>query len=157
VIVICDDDSFERDNLERSLRKITDIDHIIQTSSCHELIGVLREHKSNGKFPKVVFVDTLMIGTNGIDCMKLISQEFPPFPLVAVCGGATPAHIAHAFRANANVCIEKPYDSAGWDPFVESITRLLLQTHPEWSDRRRGRDAEPRDECDTANCRNNER
>lgn len=121
-ILVIDDDPQERD----ALRKILELDghHIDEAdegSSGFELYKSVRHD--------LVITDIVMPGTEGIETIFLLMQEFPEVKIIAVSEGgylgATENYLTSATVIGAKRVFEKPVDPAA---LIEAVSQLLDNT-----------------------------
>jgi len=113
-IVICDDSSFARKQMNRALPEGWDVD---VTFACHgeEAIAAIREGKG-----EIMFLDLTMPVLDGYGTLDIIHKEDLPSMVIVVSGDIQPEAYDRVKQMGALDFIKKPVDR-------EKVTQVLTQ------------------------------
>lgn len=120
VLVIDDDLNVCRDIKQVLDNATTDVNYALSTADALKLV---RKYQYC-----LVIMDIHLSETDGTDLLKAIRQALP-IPILVLSTKASAAERISILQAGANVCMEKPYDSAECLAQAQSLIQLYLTSN----------------------------
>jgi two-component system chemotaxis response regulator CheY len=114
-IMVCDDSILIRKQLREIIAE-AGITNIIEASNGEEAIRIAKEHQ-----PKLVLLDIVMPGINGVETLKEIKKIDPSIQVVMVSSSGTQSHLKKSLDAGAIDFIQKPWEKEQILSIINSI------------------------------------
>lgn len=126
-IVIAEDDSDDAEIIQQSFDKHTAFVKVDVVNNGKELLSFLKN--SNTK-PNVILTDINMPILNGIEALKLISEDdnLRDIPAFVYSTTINPVYEAKSLELNSKGFLIKPYDLKGFDEIPGKIVGILNGT-----------------------------
>lgn len=119
-IILVEDDEFDAEMTERSLRDIPLVNEIVWLETGQEFIDYLRKEGTSGI--AVVILDLQMPQITGIEALKIIEKEkFDYFPIVVLTSSREAPDIEQCYELGVNAFVTKPVKKNEFQDAVKSL------------------------------------
>lgn len=97
-LILADDEPLFRSGISFILQREADIDIIFEASDGSELLEYLKSGKER---PDILIMDLKMPLLNGVDCTKIVTEEYPDIKVIALTSYNTKLFIANMIHTGA--------------------------------------------------------
>jgi len=97
-LILADDEPLFRSGISFILQREADIDIIFEASDGSELLEYLKSGKER---PDIIIMDLKMPLLNGVDCTKIVTEEYPDIKVIALTSYNTKLFIANMIHTGA--------------------------------------------------------
>ena len=116
-IILADDHKIFLDGLHALLAAQEDLQVLATTEDGEALLHALKEHNAD-----VVLMDYNMPGMDGLECTRLVRQQFPEVKILVLSMHNTPGHIQRILKAGAHGYLLK---NTSKDELVRAISTVV--------------------------------